>query len=1178
MKVISYNLKIRGIDVAITDNDKLKRAIKLLNKELDTVQDSNAYAKIQKDLGALKGIQQQVRDETRKNKRQFLESAEQGSESYRELQFRLVRLKKEFKELGREAREGLPGKRLQTQISGLSKELKTIDGKLGDNFRNVGNYRSAVSGAFGALKAGLAAAGIVASIEAISQALLSSIRLFADFTNQVAILQAVSGASADEIENLRDRALELGETTQFTASQVAQLQTNFARVGFDPTEIDAATESTLDLALATGEDLAQASEVVAATLGGYRLSAQETARVNNVMAESFNSTALQLDTFREATKNVGPVAASLNVDIETTTATIGALANVGIRGSRAGTALRRIFSELGNESSKLSQKIGFSVNSTEDFNKALAILREEQIGVTEATELVGLEAATAFTVLANSVDEVNDLSAAFNNASDGIGSAAEAAAIVEDTLTGDIKQFQSALEGFQLFFVDLFDNTLRGAVSGARGIFKPLQTAVTFLFNVFEPLVEEVGALIAELFDGERAADGFQGVIRLLGNTLNFVITVVVQLIRGLRQTIGAIKDFAQSSGFLSGIIDGLRTAFDFLREVIIEIPNALNGIISAYGALRDAIFGEGTFEGFAAEFEKGFNQARNYAGALDDLSSTAQEAAKNLKLTQDQTKELNSLMEELGSTTNLSKEQLNKIAEDALTTAGTFEEAYDKIRKNALAAFATSEAEEAAGGSTGGGGTGGGFKSLLPPEGSIERLKKQLGDLRGELEKQTSDKGIEKVLSTIIEKEEELKTLEDRINSIRAALSDDQIDDSILDLSGVDDGVTLEKITDTDEDFIKEQEEAIDKRAQLAIQGLQNEVDTLEAYEQRKTEILRQAELERLRLQLAFTEEGTAEYIRLKNEMYEKETERGLQAKQELQEVEEGFYQELRSIGFEFLQQALDAQFTSQLNKAKEQSDERLRILDEEREKRLEGVEKGSLEEARIEREFEERKQEIQKEAAREAQKIKIQQAIANTALAIGNALATVQPFIPNAVAAAALAAIRGAAQVAVLQSQSFGGGGMVQGPSHSGGGVKFNVRSTGQRVELEGNEGVINKRSMLSKKRMSVTGTPAEIASAINSAQGFGIRFPGVRPVPVRYSFQDGGVIPSIPTEFTSATNKGEIRVTTSLSEDSVDDIRQAVTDGSQIGSREGSREGVKEAGKRQRFEQSLANRIRN
>ena len=134
-----------------------------------------------------------------------------------------------------------------------------------------------------------------------------------EFEQAMAGVLAITGATSEEFEKLEADAKRLGETTVFTATEVAKLQVQFAKKGFDTDQIIAATEATLSLAAATQEDLVASADVASGTLNAFRLEAEETGRVTDVMAKSFTGTALDLESFSEAMKLVGPVAAAANV-------------------------------------------------------------------------------------------------------------------------------------------------------------------------------------------------------------------------------------------------------------------------------------------------------------------------------------------------------------------------------------------------------------------------------------------------------------------------------------------------------------------------------------------------------------------------------------------------------------------------------------------------------------------------------------------------------------------------------------------------------------------------------------------------------------------------------------------------------------------------------------------------
>jgi TP901 family phage tail tape measure protein len=176
-----------------------------------------------------------------------------------------------------------------------------------------------------------------------------AVSTFAEFEHQMSKVKAVSGATGDQFKALEADAKRLGGSTVFTATEVGALQEEFAKLGFTADEITKVTEATLYLAQATGSDLAASAEVAGATLRGFGLDAIETSRVTDVMAMSFNKSALDLSSFADSMKYVAPVAKVAGVSLEETTAMLAVLADRGIKGSQAGTSLRRILTDLGSE-------------------------------------------------------------------------------------------------------------------------------------------------------------------------------------------------------------------------------------------------------------------------------------------------------------------------------------------------------------------------------------------------------------------------------------------------------------------------------------------------------------------------------------------------------------------------------------------------------------------------------------------------------------------------------------------------------------------------------------------------------------------------------------------------------------------------------------------------------------
>jgi hypothetical protein len=257
--------------------------------------------------------------------------------------------------------------------------------------------------------------------------------VFKGFEQEMSKVKAVSGATAEEFEALSQNAKDLGASTMFSAREVASLQTEFAKLGFTATEITKVTESTLALAQASGTDLARSAEVAGSTLRAFGLDASQTGRVTDVMAASFSTSALDMETFANSMKFVAPVAKSAGMSIEETSAMLSVLANAGIKGSQAGTSLRRIISEIGATGKPTAE--------------ALKDLATQGIGLADAKDEVGRSAQSALLILAEGVDQISPLTKEFENSG---GAAQEMADIMGNTAFGASKRLESAMEGLMI--------------------------------------------------------------------------------------------------------------------------------------------------------------------------------------------------------------------------------------------------------------------------------------------------------------------------------------------------------------------------------------------------------------------------------------------------------------------------------------------------------------------------------------------------------------------------------------------------------------------------------------------------------------------------------------------------------------------------------------------------------
>ena len=302
----------------------------------------------------------------------------------------------------------------------------------------------------------------IAGATAAMAGLAKAVQVGKDFEASMARVKAISNASTKEFKALSENAKALGASTAFTASEVSGLQTEFAKLGFTATEINKVTKGTLDLAGATGTDLATAASVAGSTLRGFGLDVSQTGRVTNLMAASFSQSALDMQKFTDSMTYVAPVAKMAGFSIEGTTAIMGQLANAGISGSMAGTALRRVFLELSNENSKLSKRLGGSVSSVDELIPALQKLNKEGVSTAEMKDLVGQRAISAFSILMDGADTLGEVTKNMT----GTNEATRQYDIMMDTFQGSVDKMNSAFANLGITLFEISSGPLKAVVDG----------------------------------------------------------------------------------------------------------------------------------------------------------------------------------------------------------------------------------------------------------------------------------------------------------------------------------------------------------------------------------------------------------------------------------------------------------------------------------------------------------------------------------------------------------------------------------------------------------------------------------------------------------------------------------------------------------------------------------------
>jgi hypothetical protein len=401
-----------------------------------------------------------------------------------------------------------------------------------------------------------------------------SVKTFSGFEAEMSKVKAVSGATADQFKRLEAQAKNLGATTTFTATEVAGLQTEFAKLGFTASEIDKVTESTLYLAQAGGAELGRAAEVAGATLRAFGLEAAETGRVTDVMAKSFATSSLDMETFAEAMKTAAPIAKATGVSMEETSAMLGALANNGIKGSIAGTALKKILSELHQEGKPMRQ--------------TFRELASQNINLAEANDLVGERAKGALMILTEQMSTVDGLTESYQNAQ---GAAAAMAEEMMDNTAGAFKTLQSATEGALIELGqaitnnEIFKNILQGLTRTMGKItdaIRGMSDAQLYNKTMLAGLLAMVPLVIAAVGSLTLAFGTLTAAMGPLGIALAGVTALYLALRKEVDQTQEAVDKAVLNPNHEEGLKQ-LEERRDVLKNTIAEQKKAMEDFADGY-------------------------------------------------------------------------------------------------------------------------------------------------------------------------------------------------------------------------------------------------------------------------------------------------------------------------------------------------------------------------------------------------------------------------------------------------------------------------------------------------------------------------------------------------------------------------------------------------------------------
>ena len=428
----------------------------------------------------------------------------------------------------------------------------------------------------------------------------AAVKTAADFESTMSNLKAISGASAEDMERLTEKAQEMGATTKFSASEAGQALTYMAMAGWETQDMLDGIGGVMSLAAASGEDLASTSDIVTDALTAFGLTAKDTQMFVDVLANAANSTNTSVSLLGESFKYVAPVAGTFGYSVQDIGAALGIMANSGIKASQAGTSLRSALTRMvkpAKQASDSMEALGLysdgvttaMVNadgSMKPLRETMQILRDTFSELTEAEQaqaasaIFGQESMAGMLAIINaSQEEFDSLIESMDNAA---GTSEEMAETQLDNLTGQLTILKSGVEGAAI----AFGNLLLPLIKDVVGV---LQDTVDWVNNLDEDQKKLI-VTIAEILV-------VVGPVLILLSKIISVVTALTPLISGIGTVIGLLSGpIGIVIGALALFAAAWATNFGNIREIVSGfidfISGGLNGLMDLLGFFGDKLSG----------------------------------------------------------------------------------------------------------------------------------------------------------------------------------------------------------------------------------------------------------------------------------------------------------------------------------------------------------------------------------------------------------------------------------------------------------------------------------------------------------------------------------------------------------------------------------------------------------
>ena len=500
----------QAIDAAKEKQKQLKQELKDGKITQEQYQAAMAYSRTE-----VKANQDAARDLTNQVQRQItMVKAQEGS--IKQLKAELAQATTQYQNMSRAERESSSGTQLKAHIASLKTEIASASAETSAFYKNMGNPSQAVQGLNNLkgkaadLVKQMAMMATGGGIVALGKNLIETTRNFED---GMARVQAVTNATQAEFQMMEQEALKWGSTTRYTATEAANSLENLTRNGLSAQQATEALGPTLQLAQANTIGLAEAADITTNVMNGFGLEVKDMGRVNDVLSSTAAHSATNISMLAEAEKNAAPFGHSLGQSIEEVNAALGVLADVGIKGSDAGTAIRMVLMGLASPTAKQQKafkQLGVDISESslrsEGLTKTLEKLRDS--GVMKAAnsaellgDIFGRRVAPQAMALLNNIDGLKTKLDILNNSQ---GTTERMFKQSYSELSNSLYGVQSAWENLQITLGKTTDNPL---VTFTESIRKGILWITMNLSTVGKVIMDVIaGISFAKLVSSARTA------------------------------------------------------------------------------------------------------------------------------------------------------------------------------------------------------------------------------------------------------------------------------------------------------------------------------------------------------------------------------------------------------------------------------------------------------------------------------------------------------------------------------------------------------------------------------------------------------------------------------------------------------------------------------------------------